>query len=189
MNSLATKPLYQNKSWLEGKYSELKSIYKVSELINCSPRTIHKWLIKFNIPRIGRNDYKHSQETKAKISEGSHHGKPMLGKHHSQKTKHLMSLQRSGCKNANWKGGKTERVRRFRHTKEYCHWRNEVISRANGVCQKCGAKAKLEAHHKIPIRENPSLAFDATNGIALCHKCHLDVEGRKSYESNANRLG
>jgi hypothetical protein len=88
--------IYQNRSWLETNYKILKSIYKVAELCQCHQRTIHNWLIRFGIQRIGLINYKHSDITKSKIGEKSKGRKPMLGKTHSEKTKEIMSLSRQG---------------------------------------------------------------------------------------------
>lgn len=40
---------------------------------------------------------------------------------------------------------------------------------------------RLEAHHMIPRCKAPELANDLTNGIALCHECHLRAHGGSYY--------
>lgn len=49
----------------------------------------------------------------------------------------------------------------------------EVSERQGFRCADCGAEDKpLEIHHVIPKHENPDLAFDIDNVVALCHDCH-----------------
>ena len=49
----------------------------------------------------------------------------------------------------------------------------EVFERQEFRCADCGAKNKpLEIHHVIPRHENPDLAFDTNNVVALCQDCH-----------------
>ena len=49
----------------------------------------------------------------------------------------------------------------------------EVSERQGFRCADCGAEDKpLEIHHVIPKHENPDLAFDIDNVVALCNECH-----------------
>lgn len=49
----------------------------------------------------------------------------------------------------------------------------EVSERQGFRCADCGAEDKpLEIHHVIPKHENPDLAFDINNVVALCQDCH-----------------
>jgi hypothetical protein len=50
-------------------------------------------------------------------------------------------------------------------------WSQEVLSRANHICEICGGAAE-QAHHIQPKKLEPFLALDPENGIALCKKCH-----------------
>jgi 5-methylcytosine-specific restriction endonuclease McrA len=67
---------------------------------------------------------------------------------------------------------------------EQTAWRASVLARAGIRCEaveagkRCivrGAE-KLEAHHVVPVREDPNLALVVTNGVALCVKHHRAVE-------------
>ena len=45
------KNLYENKKWLQQKYTvEKKSTYKIADILNCNQKTIYNWLITLNIP-------------------------------------------------------------------------------------------------------------------------------------------
>ena len=182
MNKSKIEPRYRDCNWLKASYNEFKSIYKVADLANCSPRTIHEWLIKFNIPRVGRTNYCHSEETKRKIAKSSTGRRPMLGKEHTKQTRTQMSEARKESGNANWKGGKTTTIRLFRRSKEYVAWKKEVIGRAEGKCENCNQCLPLEAHHKISVHKDLSLGLDLKNGTALCHDCHTTADGRKKRE-------
>ena len=50
-------------------------------------------------------------------------------------------------------------------------WANEV-KRRDRKCVVCGTTYDLHAHHIKPKSSNPELAFDISNGITLCYRCH-----------------
>ena len=55
-------------------------------------------------------------------------------------------------------------------------WRDMVISRANGHCERCGKESdSLIAHHKVPVASCAMMAADVDNGMALCPECHKEV--------------
>jgi len=55
-------------------------------------------------------------------------------------------------------------------------WAALVKERDNYTCQKCGStKGVLEAHHIIPVSQDPLESMDLDNGAALCNSCHKDV--------------
>ena len=70
----------------------------------------------------------------------------------------------------------------WRRTKEYRHWRKDVIRR-DGVCQVCGSRQNRHAHHIKHATYFPLLRFDVGNGICLCRTCHksLHIDYRRGY--------
>ncbi len=49
-------------------------------------------------------------------------------------------------------------------------WRD--IVKADGICERCGARGvRLETHH-IMGRSRYSLRWDLRNGVSLCFRCH-----------------
>lgn len=55
-------------------------------------------------------------------------------------------------------------------------WRDMVISRADGHCERCGKECdSLIAHHKVPVASCAMMAADIDNGMALCPECHREV--------------
>lgn len=177
-----TMAIYQDEQWLRQTYEEYKSIYKVAESAGCSYRTIHKWMVHYGIQRTGNIDRCQSEETKRKISESSMGRKTMLGKKHSEETRLAMSAKKKGIGNPNWKGGITEKIRKFRRTKEYVAWVREVLERAGGKCEECGGTESVEAHHKTSLYVDFSKALDLENGQALCKVCHKEKDWRKQDE-------
>jgi len=55
-------------------------------------------------------------------------------------------------------------------------WAKLVKERDNYTCQKCGStKGVLEAHHIIPVSQDPLESMDLDNGVTLCNSCHKDI--------------
>ena len=54
----------------------------------------------------------------------------------------------------------------------YRSWANSVKKRDKNICQKCGTKRSLHAHHKKSKAKYPKLSLMVSNGITLCKKCH-----------------
>ena len=55
-------------------------------------------------------------------------------------------------------------------------WSAAVMRRDKYLCQDCkryGRNVPAEAaHHIVPIKERPDLAYRVSNGVSLCRKCH-----------------
>jgi HNH endonuclease len=88
-----------------------------------------------------------------------------------------------GALNPNWKGGVSSENLRGRSNFEFRAWKTAVFEAANFKCEKCGVqqghiceccgtRVLLHAHHIKPFSEHPELRYDVTNGIALCPRCH-----------------
>lgn len=73
----------------------------------------------------------------------------------------------------------------FRESIELKEWRKKVFERDDYTCQMCHKKSSkgnavvLNAHHIKKVKDYPLLAFDISNGIALCKDCHLKTFGRE----------
>lgn len=64
-----------------------------------------------------------------------------------------------------------------KHVSRLKNWRKKVLKRDNYTCQNCERKTYLSAQHKVPISESPELAYEVSNGITLCIKCHAKEDG------------
>ena len=53
-------------------------------------------------------------------------------------------------------------------------WRKKVLDRDGHVCQACGAKGYVVAHHKNSWASYPEGRLDVGNGSTACYGCHLD---------------
>ncbi len=70
--------------------------------------------------------------------------------------------------------------RHDRNSTRYKYWRMSVFERDGFVCQGCGTKKNLQAHHIITWQEckdDEDLRYATENGITLCRACHLEAHG------------
>ncbi|MGG0412949.1 HNH endonuclease [Peribacillus simplex] len=64
--------------------------------------------------------------------------------------------------------------------KPYKAFRNMILERDGGHCQRCLAKyneirtTKLEVHHIKPRIKYPWLTYEATNCVTLCKQCNTE---------------
>lgn len=111
---------------------------------------------------------------------------------HNQKVAAALSL-RTGPLAANWRGGLTEERKLARGTQKYMKWKLAVIKRdgfkcvrcgveQGYVCECCGSRILLHAHHIKPFSEHPELRYDVDNGVALCGICHWKEHNGKQGE-------
>ena len=117
---------------------------------------------------------------------------------HSQETKLKLSLSKKGDKNPQtkmrgeispfWKKEKTKEERlKDRKYNQYHEWRKNVYERDNYECRKCGVNNKtLNSHHIINYSDNKEKRLDINNGITLCKNCHSEFH--KIYGRNNNTL-
>lgn len=161
--------------------TEKRSIYSIGTSLGIHPRTVHQHLIKMGIPRRKAGVSHWSEEQKQHKREWNlAHPEIMrhIGFKLSEETKKLMSIQRTGPGNANWKGGVTEGVRLFRKSRRYQQWRRSVLARDNHTCSVCGNPAVV-AHHIKPVKQFPELRFVVENGISMCVKDHNSLHKTK----------
>ena len=75
-----------------------------------------------------------------------------------------------------------KRSAKFYTSTQWIRLRDLIISRAGYQCTLCKAHGRLtpatEVHHKIPIKVDWSLRLDERNLVALCHRCHMNIEAR-----------
>jgi hypothetical protein len=72
-----------------------------------------------------------------------------------------------------WKGGHTPARMADFHSPAYKAFRDAVRQRDDWTCQDCGKRGgKVEIHHIASWAEHPSLRYEPSNAVCLCHPCH-----------------
>ena len=116
---------------------------------------------------------------------------------HTLETKRKMSESKKGNKTHLWKGGITPIRDKIRTSLEYKLWRKAVFERDNYTCVWCGKRGgTLNSDHIIRFADileklkfeqgidnlyekaiNYGLLWDVNNGRTLCLECHKKTEG------------
>lgn len=52
---------------------------------------------------------------------------------------------------------------------------SKVHKKYNFTCQHCGNGGNLHAHHIIPVSTNIELAYEFSNLVTVCQRCHSDI--------------
>ena len=85
---------YQNREWLYNKYwVEELSTHEIARLCKVTSMTIWNWMVKLNILRRTLD--------KCNLGEKNH----FYGKHHTEETKRINSINHRGSNHNHWKGG------------------------------------------------------------------------------------
>ena len=82
-----------------------------------------------------------------------------------------------------------EAIERFYTTRAWRKARDGVLKDAGGLCQLCMSKGLIvpavHVHHKKPLTpdnlNDPRIALDASNLIALCEECHAEQHRTKRW--------
>ncbi len=136
-----------------------------------------------------RKWYKHSEETKRKMSE-SHKGEKnhFWGRKHTKKAKEKVSIanlgkiawnkgkklpQFSGINNPNWQGGKSFEPYTIDWTQTL---KRSIRERDHYICQLCSQYGNI-VHHADYNKEN----CNPQNLITLCLKCHSKTNYKREY--------
>ncbi len=133
------------------------------------------------------------QEFKGTFQKGHADLVPKDKRGHTEETKKKISIAqfvKRGRKKESWNGPVTPLHHQIRKMDEYREWRLQVIQRDKWICQTCGNRVTLHAHHiksfSQIIAENDirskSQASDCDelwsieNGITLCEDCHNKID-------------
>ncbi len=106
--------------------------------------------------------------------ENGNHPKGMLGKHHTEETKDIISKNLSGDKAPGWRGGISF------EPYDYCfneRFKKLIRIRDNHCCQICNEEGTLAVHHIDYNKTNTN----ETNCIALCESCHGKTNYNREY--------
>ena len=75
----------------------------------------------------------------------------------------------------------------FYTSEEYQTWRNEVLKRANYLCEYCEEPA-TDSHHSRPQKLEPGFVLDPDFGVACCKKCHYKYGHKINTECSTGSL-
>ena len=165
-------PAYMDREWLQQQYHERGLDQRsIAEIADVSPHTIRSWIRKHGLQKpmgswtVGRAPWNRGKRYRA-------------GWTHSAETRRLLSEQKSGEGNPQWKGGVTPMGIVLR--RPLVERRREIYARDEWRCRLCGERSKLlTLHHVLPVWARPDLADDEANVVSLCRSCHLSVNGRE----------
>jgi hypothetical protein len=110
--------------------------------------------------RKANTGYKHTKETRKKMSEHSWQAKH-TGKDNPLYNQELTFEQRYFGRNRNLQP-------------ENHQWKKKVKERDNNTCQKCGSTKHLCVHHLNSYKQFESQRYDVNNGTTLCVDCHKE---------------
>jgi 5-methylcytosine-specific restriction endonuclease McrA len=77
-------------------------------------------------------------------------------------------------------------MKRNYYDEAYTQYRKEVLKRDKYKCKmpNCKSKTHLQVHHIKRWSNAHALRYDKNNGITLCKKCHMSIQGKEHhYES------
>jgi len=183
-------PLTQDE--LQRRYIEEKqSTYEIADDVDRDPKSVYRWLQRFNIPTRDRGD-------NLRGGEGDHWTNfemenSFKGESHTERAVQKMSEAASGprphlrgegngmygatgAENPNYKGGITPERQAFYASQEWKDACRTVWNRDGATCQRCGVRrseyeGKLHVHHIVSFAVE-ELRSNADNLVLLCERCH-----------------
>lgn len=174
------------KGYKESAETKKKRGSAISKAKKGCPATSGSFKKGYKVAKEVREKIKKTLKKKYKTGER----KPaLLGKHHTTKTKKLMSKSHKGIniwskektleKNPNWKGGKSFEPYDRRFTEKF---KKSIRKRDNYICLKCGVHQKdmkyaLSIHH---IDYN-KLSTILKNCCSLCKRCNGEVNSNRKH--------
>ena len=150
-----------NREWLEREYAG-KSTTAIASEIGCSPRSVALWLER------------HGIQARSTGSQAGHR------RNDTDECRQKMSDARRGLligpRNPNWRGGiQLKHPERNRYRAKM--WVKAVKDRDGWKCAECDATDRLHAHHIKGWKNHQELRFEVSNGVTLCHECHVLAHG------------
>lgn len=176
--TLFIRPRWQGKgSFSKRKYCSRKCSARSTASRRSTPERSRKQ--SETLKRLYREKVTFTEEHRRNISKSLKSSEKAKAYHFkSGKDNPAYGSRRTGSLNPNWKGGITGKNQKLRNDPRMRIWRKAVFKRDNYTCQICGARDYIQAHHKVMLSEDFSLAFDVDNGMSVCVECHEKIHGR-----------
>src|SRR5262249_37855363 len=165
-------PAYKDPAWLREQYVIHNLDQEtLAQLAGVSPHTIRAWIRKHRLQK-PQGSWARGVST---WNKGKRY-KP--GWRHTEETRRLMSQQKRGVGNPQWRGGITQDAIKMRRDIEDI--RPQMLERDHYRCRLCGNTHKqLDMHHVLPIWARPDLALAVDNIVTLCRPCHKKVNNHE----------
>ncbi len=176
------RPIYHNPTWLYEHYiTREMEPNEIAQRVGTVDAVIRRWIRKHNIPI--RRPY----------GDAPWHDKQIILKHIEPGKPRAEVARELGCSNGilgKWmerfdieiplapegqRPPKDSTDKELRSSPKLGEWRIAVFERDDWKCQMpgCGAdRCTLCAHHIKRLHDFNELAYEVTNGIALCESCH-----------------
>ena len=90
------------------------------------------------------------------------------------------SLKKQAAREAKW----SPEYREARRIRDSSRWKDlrDMCVRADPMCEMCGVSPTEDVHHIEPLVEFPGKAYDRSNLMAMCKRCHETVHVREKLE-------
>lgn len=156
------KPYYNRETMVDLYVNQGKSTSEIAKMFGVTDEAILHWMRKHKIDRRSV-----SEARKIKYWGASGKDNPMYGHY--------------GAESSNYKGGiAPERQTMYSHS-DWKLLKSEVLSRANGACERCGEKhSRLQIHHIKPLKNGGDILCEKEMLAVLCPKCHGFVHSKRN---------
>ncbi len=172
---------------LRKKYlKQRQSLGVIGNFFNCSIDTVRRYLIKYHIPRRKFGEGKKGKKILNPYNRKDFKGKnnPFFGKHHTQKTKRIVSKKNRGRIRPlkeriqlSLSHGGTGIPREFnKYPINFFRIRKVILKRDNYICKYCLKKGKV-VHHIDYDKTN----CNEDNLISLCQGCNIRANFNRDY--------
>ena len=165
-------PAYKDRDWLREQYHTLgRPQADIANECGVAEITVRQWVRKHGLTKpIGSWSKGVSPWNQGLRYQG--------GWKLSEETKQLLSSQKKGDRNPQWRGGVTRDSVKLRQ--EAAAMRHQLLERDGFQCRLCGKLGGLlEIHHIIPIWAQPELAANRDNLAMVCVPCHDSMQGKE----------
>lgn len=151
-----------DREWLMREYvQKRRSTTEIAAEVGCIARSVSLWLERHGIsarPTGSERGHKRATDVSRQKQSAAKRGKFI------------------GADNPNWRGGiQLKHPERNRYPAKM--WVKAVKDRDGWACVECKSTDRLHAHHIERWRDRPELRYELSNGVTLCHDCHLLAHG------------